>query len=235
MSTHPEYRPHPRAVPFPPLSEQVHKELRASIAAVGQQEPIEVQAGTRYVLDGLHRLQACRELERDPLVREVEVADDAVPTYTAAKAARRPGLTATQKVLLALLLLPSLRVGRGKAAGRAADAVGVSRAYVERGIELRDNAPELLALVEAGEFGLSEAYRRHTGAEPREQGRGGDEEADAFVVPNRLRERLAAAARAAHEAGRTEGDYLGYGVEALLDFVEGGGRGAWERWLGEAA
>src|SRR5206468_11889629 len=54
-----EYPPHPQAVLFPQLSAEQYAALRESIARHGQQQPIEVQAGTTFLLDGRHRLRAC--------------------------------------------------------------------------------------------------------------------------------------------------------------------------------
>src|SRR5207249_4739162 len=92
-----EYPPHAQAVVFPPLSPDRYKALKASIAAHGQQQPIEVQKGTMLLLDGRHRLRACNELGIATQVRQVDIDDGAIPIYTGAKAARRDGLTATQR------------------------------------------------------------------------------------------------------------------------------------------
>ena len=59
-----------------------------SIAEHGLRQPIEVQAGSNLLLDGRHRLRACREVECPVEVRKVKIEDAAVPIYTASKAAQ---------------------------------------------------------------------------------------------------------------------------------------------------
>jgi len=220
-----EYPRHPRAVLFPDHSQTKFVELKVSIRDHGQQQPIEVQGGTRLLLDGRHRLRACRDLEIAPKIREVEIADHDVPLYTATKAAQREGLTATQKMLLALELLPSLQVGSGKTADRAATAVGVCRAYVERGIALRDHALDLFERMKAGELGLSPAWREYRLGLDGKHEVGDDDSAvtrtpdqpelehgddDAYRLPERLRPPLAAITES------VGGIALGDGVDAMI-------------------
>ena len=222
---------HPRAARFPAYPQAKFEALVESIRTHGQQQPIEVQMGPKprggiprmYLLDGRHRLKACRQLDIDPDYRCIKIADDQVPLYTATKAAQRDGLTATQKVLIALALMPGLQVGPGKRrADAAATAVGVSGAYVERGIELRSKAPELFERVKTGELGLSEAHREYRGVEKPEP----TDDDDRFRVPEQLRPRLAEIMEA------IGGETLGDAVEALLDFAESDPE-RWARWAAE--
>ncbi len=239
MSTTEQFQPHPHAVTFPPLSKQAYQALKESIAEHGLQQPIEVQAGgSNLLLDGRHRLRACREVECPVEVRKVKIEDAAVPIYTASKAAQRHGLTATQKVLLALELLPSLQVGSGKKATGAASAVGISRAYVERGITLKEKAPDLFERVEGGNLGLSTAYREYRlrldgkhEEDPKpdeEDPRPDDDNDERYRISKRFWWDLKEIADAV--GGGTTGCLQDKAIEALLDFVNGDGAEAWGRW-----
>lgn len=134
MPSDPQYRPHAKAVAFPSLSDEKYAALKRSIDAHGQQQPIEVQKGTIYVLDGCHRLKAIAELNAQletaspdllikPKTVEIPIADDEVPFYTGAKAVHRDDLTATQKALLALALVPAFkaRAAERQALGKKVD------------------------------------------------------------------------------------------------------------------
>jgi ParB-like chromosome segregation protein Spo0J len=104
-----DYTPHPKALMMPELSESQFKALKAGIADHGLQHAIKVLKGTNLLLDGRHRLQACRELEYPIKVEEVELAEEDVPIYTGAEAAKRPSLSVSQKVVHAIKLLPEIR------------------------------------------------------------------------------------------------------------------------------
>lgn len=235
-----EFVPHPNGVPMPVLPEQRYQALKASIANHGQLHPIQVLKGTHYLLDGRHRLRVLEELGMPPKVEEVDIPEDEVASYTAAEAMKRDGLTSTQKVVIAIDLLPGLearaaerqRLGakvregeKGKAAERAATLVGVSARYVEAGIKLRRTHPELFEQVRQGELALAAAQREADGKEAR--GKPKRLTDDSFCIPNYLRDRLVAATDA------VGGNVLGDGVEAMLDFIEGQGSKAWQQWAGQ--
>ena len=240
MSTE-QLHPHPDAVKFPPLSEQAYKALKASINDHGLQQPIEVQEGSDLLLDGRHRLRACQELACPVELRQVKIEDADVPIYTASKAARRNGLTATQKVLFALKILPSLQVGSGKKAERAASAVGISRAYVERGITLKEKAPDLFERVEGGKLGLSTAYREYRlrldgkheevpkpEEAPKPDVDDDDDNDERYRIAKRFWWDLKEIAEAV--GGGTNVTVPDNAIEALLDYVQGDGAEAWGQW-----
>jgi hypothetical protein len=61
-----EWAIHPAAECFPLLTGQEYVELKASIAARGQHEPIKIDRMSNLVLDGRNRLRACQELGIEP-------------------------------------------------------------------------------------------------------------------------------------------------------------------------
>lgn len=199
-----EYTPHPCAVMLPERSGRDYEDLKTGIRLHGLQYPIEVQKGTRNLLKGRHRLRACRELGVEPKVQEVEIEDRDVAIYTGAEAANRPGLTPTQKALVALEVLPecekraadrkylglTIRYGeQGKAAAIAGALVGVSTSYVELAARLKKKHPELFERVRDGELDLLAARRELEGKEPKKP----EPKEDRFLawrLPDYLRERL---------------------------------------------
>jgi ParB-like chromosome segregation protein Spo0J len=64
--TTPEYTSHPITAVFPRMTPTAYAELKADIAANGQQVPIVILKN--QILDGRHRYQACRELGVTPKV-----------------------------------------------------------------------------------------------------------------------------------------------------------------------
>ena len=234
----PEYLPHPKAMVMPDLPEPKYQALKAGIADHGLQYPIKVLKGTRFLLDGRSRQRACRELGIAVKVDEIDIPDDDVAVYTGAEAAKRDGLTATQRVMFAMDLLPEFErraaerqhLGatvhqgeKGKAAELAASLVGVSARYVQLGIQLRNEHPELFERVQRGEVDLVTAKRETKGKVPKPgRPRSGDD--DGFGVPGYLRERLGAV------TDMVGGDVLGDGIEALLDYIEGEGSAGWRVW-----
>ena len=61
---------HPVTGIFPAMDAVACQALVEDIAQHGQKEPILVLDG--QVIDGRHRLQACQQLGREPLVREIQ-------------------------------------------------------------------------------------------------------------------------------------------------------------------
>ena len=134
-------------------------------------------------------------------------------------------------MLLALELLPSLQVGSGKKATGAASTVGISRAYVERGIELKEKASDLFERVEGGELGLSAAYQEYRlrlDGKHEEDPKPNDDDDDRFRIAKRFWRPLKEIAEAV--GGGTSVNLQDNTIEALLDFVNGDGAKAWGRW-----
>jgi ParB-like nuclease domain len=230
-----DFIPHPRAIMLPDLPPDQYAALKASIRDHGLQHPIKVLKGTNFLLDGRHRLRACRELGIPLKVEYVDIPESDVPIYTGAEAAKRDGLTTSQRVVLAMRLLPEIkrlaadrqnlgaavRYGgeKGKAAGFAASLVGVGIRSVEVGIKLQQKDPTRFKQVETGDLELFRAARQAEGTEALKKKPGND---DRFRVPQYLHKRLTAATEA------VGGDVPGDGVEALLDFIESSK--AWKPW-----
>jgi len=68
MLTHLQF--HPVTEIFPPMEPAVFQALVDDIAVHGQQDPILVLKGE--IIDGRHRYQACQQLGREPLLREIQ-------------------------------------------------------------------------------------------------------------------------------------------------------------------
>jgi len=143
-------RPHDYALLFPAMGEQDYAELKTSMNNTGQVEEIVLLDGK--ILDGVHRHKACKELGIEARFVNWDDLPETIKkigplAYVYAKNVPRRHLTTEQRVKLALELLPRLRQeakerqlsgerassdAKGKAAEKAAAAVGVSTSTVER-------------------------------------------------------------------------------------------------------
>jgi hypothetical protein len=231
----PEYPIHPLAVRMPLLSDREYRTLKHSIEHHGQQHPIELLKG--YLLDGRHRICVGRELGIPIKTVEVDIAEDEVWHYTAAKAAVR-SMTATQKALLALELLPEcerraaerryggvkVRQGeRGKAAALAASLVRVSPTYVEQAKKLQKDDPALFERVLRGELHMSGAYREAEGKARRVR-KGNNKEVHRIPVSDSMWQDLITFANS------TGGDTAREAIEAMVQFIKAYASAAWQEW-----
>lgn len=82
---------------FPPLSSEDYDRLKQSIAVSGQQVPILVDADTGEIIDGEHRLRACRELGIEPQVIERHLTEEERRTLPVSMNLARRHLTPEQK------------------------------------------------------------------------------------------------------------------------------------------
>ena len=161
----------PLADLFPPMAEEEFARLKADIAAQGQLEPIWTYRGR--VVDGRHRLRACRELGLEPVVRAYD-GDGPVLDFVVAKNLHRRHLTTTQRALVAAKIMPEFEaearanMGRGgqgladlppaHSRDRAAAVVGVSSRLVGSAAQiLGRGVPELVAALERGQVKVSAA------------------------------------------------------------------------------
>ena len=94
------YTIHPFAAIIPEMSERDYQELKADIENNGQLEPILIYRG--QVIDGRHRLKACQELGRTPVITDLSNSDNlkVVEMIWSANVTRRH-LTDDQRVALA--------------------------------------------------------------------------------------------------------------------------------------
>jgi ParB-like chromosome segregation protein Spo0J len=152
----------PLATIFPPMSEDEFGRLKADIAARGQLEPIWTHRGR--VVDGRHRLRACRELGVEPVVREYD-GDGTVLGFVVAKNLHRRHLSANQRALVAAKLA-NLSGGRPSKTARkqavtqsdAAALLRVGRTSVQGARQILDRGvPELVAAVERDAIKISAA------------------------------------------------------------------------------
>ena len=93
-----EYTVHPLAHLFPPLSPEQFQALVSSIMALGLLDPITVWQG--QIIDGLHRLRACREACVEPRYEYLD--DDADPVkYVIAKNGTGREMDESQRAVVA--------------------------------------------------------------------------------------------------------------------------------------
>jgi ParB family chromosome partitioning protein len=165
---------------FPAMSEAEFSALKSDIEVNGQREPIWVLAGK--VIDGKHRLRACRELGIEPAQREY-LGNDPIAFVVSMNLHRRH-LEHGQRAMLGDRIREAYdeeakqrqvesgkHHGRGKVvenfpqpidAGRARDqagqAVGVSGKSIDQARHVRrDGVPELVHAVETGVAKVSAA------------------------------------------------------------------------------
>lgn len=154
---------HPIADVFPAMAEAEYAALRADIAAHGQREPIWLWQG--QVIDGRHRLRACRDLQREPLTREWDGDEESVQSFVAALNLHRRHLSESQRAMVASRLAKMRQGARtdlapigAKSQDEAASMLSVGRRSVQRAHEvLRRGVPELVAAVEQGKVTVSAA------------------------------------------------------------------------------
>jgi ParB-like chromosome segregation protein Spo0J len=152
----------PLATLFPPMAEEEFARLKADIATHGQLEPIWTHRGR--VIDGRHRLRACRELGLEPVIREYD-GDGTVLDFVIAKNLHRRHLSANQRALVAAKLA-SLSRGRPSKTARkqavtqsdAAALLRIGRTTVQGARQVLDRGvPELVAAVERDAIKVSTA------------------------------------------------------------------------------
>jgi len=155
--------------------------LRESIQRIGQQVPIVLWRGR--VIDGRKRLAACQALNREPLVVTIPDSSNA-PDFATALNLLRTHYTTGQKAIYSAKLA-TLSGGRPKKTdsneevletastnelggkpltrGEAAELTGSSMSSVGRAKQVLEHAsPEVIAAVEAGDMGISDAMRSFT-------------------------------------------------------------------------
>lgn len=168
------YEFHEIANIFPLIEGREFEELKADIAANGLLEPIWLYEGK--ILDGRNRYRACVDVGTTPMFQEYK-GRDALAFVLSLNLMRRH-LSATQLAFVALkiekyeserakerqgarsdieVLIPQSEMGR--AAEKAADAVGVSAKYVKDAKRLEQEAPALAAECKTGKKTITQAMR----------------------------------------------------------------------------
>lgn len=163
---------------FPLLEGEDYEALVADIRTNGLNEPIWTYDD--QILDGRNRYRACKSAKVDPKYREYR--GQAPAAFVIGQNIQRRDLTASQKAMLALVLMPELEAeatarmaqgGGDKRSGKAilpdpienprqarddaAQAVGVSPRYVQDAKAVQEAAPELAEEVRQGTKTLPEA------------------------------------------------------------------------------
>jgi ParB/Sulfiredoxin domain len=175
-------RSHRLAGLIPPMTDDEYVELREDIREHGLRAPIVIFDGK--VLDGRHRLRACRELKIEPETIEFS-GDDPVSFVTSMNLIRR-NLTPSQAAMVGAKILPELtkeaqkRAANGGRRGRdtrygpgpdgptpdlqgerateaAAGMVGSSPRSIRRAKRVLDEDPKLADQVATGEMTVTRA------------------------------------------------------------------------------
>lgn len=166
---------------FPPMGDDEMRSLAEDIAKHGLREPIWTYQGK--VIDGRHRLRACKTLEMEPKYREWD-GEGSLLAFVVAQNLHRRHLSESQRAMLAAKLKPMFeeevrkqlaangkgkktrkqRVqnfapsGEGKSRDKAAKTTGVSHTSVDFASKVLNNgAPELIAAVESDQVSVSAA------------------------------------------------------------------------------
>ena len=159
-----ELKIHPAAELFPPMTEAEFLGLKQDIREHGQREAIVVWKGD--LIDGRHRLRACRELDIEPEI--AELMDETDPwQYVVSHNLHRRHLTTAQRSMVADKLA-SLKRGEKKAdsgiplsqptQAEVAKMFNVSVDSVKQARKiLKIATPEIVAAVERGELSLNAA------------------------------------------------------------------------------
>ena len=159
-----EYKLHPAANLFEPMTPEEYAGFKADIAENGQRVKIVLWQG--QLIDGRHRLQACNELGREPLFEEL--AEDADPwAYVISSNLHRRHLTTSQRAMIANKLA-KLKHGSNQhkedahkcasSQTEAAKALGVSRRSVQKARAVTERGSEAVAsAVTRGELPLTKA------------------------------------------------------------------------------
>jgi DNA modification methylase len=168
---------HPAADVLPALSEKDFQELCDDIAKHGLLAPIELLDGK--VIDGRHRLKACKAAKVEPRFVDVELGSQSPGQYVWSLNGVRRHLSQSQKAIVAAELEPHFAVeakerqghrsdikaklperSNGQARDKAAAAVGVSPRYASDAKAIIATAPAVAAEVKAGTITISRAKQK---------------------------------------------------------------------------
>lgn len=158
-----DYPLHAAVYLFPEMQEQEFAELKEDIRLNGLQMPILVAEG--QIVDGRHRLRACRELGIVPRFETLHAANDSIAQAVISINLYRRHLTEGQRALIAARLSNS-RVGSNQHTAGAvsqqqiASELGISVDSVLRGKKvLKNGIPELVEAVSSGRLNISSAAK----------------------------------------------------------------------------
>ena len=144
---------HPVAAMIPEFPPEEYTNLRADIEANGVRFPVVVCG--RWLVDGRTRLRACRDLDIEPPVQELDEGTDVVEWIVSANVRRRH-LSTSQRAALAAQLAD----GEGVTLDDAASSLSVSRMSVARARAAREiESGKVQAALRNGTVTVGDAYR----------------------------------------------------------------------------
>ena len=148
-----DFEVHPVAAMFPEFPPEEYANLRADIEANGVRFPVVVCGG--WLVDGRTRLRACRDLDIEPPVRELDEGTDIVQWIVSANVRRRH-LSTSQRAVLAA----QLAAAEGVTLDDAAASLSVSRMSVARARAAREiESGKVQAALLDGTVTVGDAYR----------------------------------------------------------------------------
>ncbi len=148
-----DFEVHPVAAMFPEFPPEEYANLRADIEANGVRFPVVVCGG--WLVDGRTRLRACRDLDLEPPVQELDEGTDVVEWIVSANVRRRH-LSTSQRAVLAAQLAD----GEGVTLDDAASSLSVSRMSVARARAARDiESGKVHAALRDGTVTVGDAYK----------------------------------------------------------------------------
>ena len=150
-----DYPLHPLAEIIPPMTEDEFQSLKEDIAAVGQIDAITLMDG--MVLDGRHRLRACRELGIDPQFAEMDGAtEEHAVNFVRSVNTKRRNLNKSQLAMVGAALAKYSGMG----VEEAANEVGISTRGIREGKAVIDgSADEVKDAVKEGRIAVSDAAK----------------------------------------------------------------------------
>jgi ParB-like nuclease family protein len=176
-----DFKIHPLCALFPNLPPEEFKKLKNDIQAHGQQEPITLSLDGTVLLDGRHRLKACKELGIQPKVERFSHIGSATrpiseADYIWSKNVLRRHLTDDQRAMLGVQWSDAIRESakqRMRDGGKGlvgspnlvhtretiAKKAGVSTHKVRQAEAVAKKSPDLSSKVAAGETKLRDAQK----------------------------------------------------------------------------
>lgn len=161
-------RVHPAAGIFPKMSDEDYERLKLDIQTNGVLEPVKTLDG--MLLDGRHREKVCIELGIEcPTwpISEDEMGDLTPHAWVISENLVRRHLNAAQRAAIGAEHLEQEqstgmkaildKVPKGRAAAKAAKAVGVGRSSIERARAIKKKNPAAFMALKEGVVGLREA------------------------------------------------------------------------------
>ena len=148
-----DFEVHPVAAMFPEFPPEEYANLRADIEANGVRFPVVVCG--RWLVDGRTRLRACRDLDIEPPIEELDEGTDIVEWIVSANVRRRH-LSTSQRAVLAAHLAD----GEGVTLDDAAASLSVSRMSVARARATREIVSDKVhAALRDGTVTVGDAYK----------------------------------------------------------------------------